>query len=210
MAWAGKNGPQPLGDSLRQLHVPILSAPRPIPSNLIPSSGPIAILPTDTVLAISCLDYLKKGLSDVEGIQLQLGKEKVTDETRGIVWMDHSPANITLLEQTLSKHKNIGWIQLPMAGINTYSDLAKRYPNKVWTSAKVSRAMRYAATPPTFFSQKWRADHAFPWVSVGCIFSTCSRACPDISIGATAISAHAYQSVELGKQVCFLLSTTRV
>ncbi|UZJ54535.1 hypothetical protein CBS101457_003855 [Exobasidium rhododendri] len=136
MAWAGKEGQKPFEGNLRQVHVPVLSAPKPVSSEMIPSAGPVAILPTDTVLAKTCMNYLKKGLSDVEGVQVQTGEKEMNDETRGIVWLDHSTGQMKLLENMLSKYKNIGWIQLPMAGINAYADLAKRYPKKIWTSAK--------------------------------------------------------------------------
>jgi hypothetical protein len=138
MAWSGKNDSMPIGDNPRRLHVPVLAPPKPVSSELIPRAGPIAILPTDVVLAKSSLEYIKNGLSGIKGLQIQTGEEQVNEETRGIVWLDHSPGQIKVLEGLLTKYKGIGWIQLPMAGINAYSELTKKHPDKVWTSAKVS------------------------------------------------------------------------
>ena len=135
--WSGKDDAKPIGDRVRAQHAPVLAPPKPVADELIPSPGPVAFLPTDVVLAKAALEYFKSQLSDLKGVQIQTGEAEINDETRGLVWLDHSPAKIQLLDDILAKHKKIGWIQLPMAGINAFATLAGKYHDRVWTSAKV-------------------------------------------------------------------------
>lgn len=119
-------------------HKTVLAPPKAIESSRIPKPGPIAIVPTDTFLAGAALNYIKKELSDIEGLELQIDQQQVNEETRGIIWLDNSPGQMNLLDNLLQKHKEISWVQLPMAGINAYASLLKKFPNIIWTSAKVS------------------------------------------------------------------------
>jgi hypothetical protein len=127
----------------RKNHIPVLAPAEQIEKDRIPSFGPIAIAPLDTAMAKSGLDYIVADLSDIEGIQLQKGADHINEDTRGIVWLDASGDQVNLLDELLTKYKNVGWIQLPMAGINKYSPLVEKYSHKVWTSAKVSNASSY-------------------------------------------------------------------
>lgn len=140
--WQGKGEPNAMDKSkIRKLHVPVAAPPKPIASDKIPSAGPIAFLPLDVTLAKAALDYMISEISGLEGVKCQKGQQEVNEETRGIVWLDVSTQNLSMLDEILSKYKKIGWVQLPMAGINAYSDLAKKYHDRVWTSAKVRDAL---------------------------------------------------------------------
>lgn len=122
----------------RKNHIPVLAPAEQIEKDRIPSYGPIALAPLDSNMAKSGLDYIVSDLSEIEGIQLQKGQDQINDDTRGLVWLDPSPAQVDLLEEILTKYKNVGWIQLPMAGINKYTPLVEKFSDRVWTSAKVS------------------------------------------------------------------------
>jgi phosphoglycerate dehydrogenase-like enzyme len=72
----------------------------------------------------------------LDKVQIQVGKDDINDQTRGLIWLDNSAQQKPLLEELLRKHDSIAWIQLPMAGVTAYADVIKKYKNKVWTSAK--------------------------------------------------------------------------
>ena len=88
-------------------------------------------------------------LSNIKDAKYQVGQESVNEETRGLIWLDSSPGQMSTLDDLLAAHKNIGWVQLPMAGINAYASLAEKYSDKVWTSAKVRRPIDESETDST-------------------------------------------------------------
>lgn len=99
---------------------------RPIP-------GPIAILPRPT-------DSFEDAVRAGGGIVTEL-----SEATRGIIWSSFHGADE--LAVVLAQHPAIGWVQLPMAGVDAFSEvmsaLAERKP-LVWTSAKGAYAQPVA------------------------------------------------------------------
>lgn len=110
--------------------------PDPVPKDKVPPAGAVALLPLDSGTAKAGLKNFKEALSSLKGIDLQVGPDSVNEKTRALVWLDNSAANIAMLEQILDTYPAIGWIQLPMAGINAYAGLVKKHSDKIWTSAK--------------------------------------------------------------------------
>lgn len=143
--WGGNA--QPVEKAGRKNHTPVLAPPEKIDMGMMPSFGPIAVAPLDTNIAISGVDYILSDLCEIKNIQLQKGKDEINSDTRGLVWMDSSASQIHLLEEILTEYKQLGWIQLPMAGINSYSSLIERFSDRLWTSAKVCSSTR----PPKDF-----------------------------------------------------------
>lgn len=133
--WAGSvtqvNRDQP------KQHVPVLAPAEKVSSDKIPEFGTIALLPFDHSLGQAGSKYIRAELEEIKGIKIQEGKEQVDDDIRAIIWLDPSPKNLSLLEELLEKYKKIGFIQLPMAGINAYGSLVEKYSDRLWTSAKV-------------------------------------------------------------------------
>ena len=58
------------------------------------------------------------------------------DATRGIVWTASSGAGE--LEAALDGHPDVGWVQLPWAGVDAFAGVLRRFAGdgRVWTSAK--------------------------------------------------------------------------
>ncbi|PWN32951.1 NAD(P)-binding protein [Meira miltonrushii] len=103
----------------------------------IPPFGAIALLPLDSATAKAGLQSFKDRIKkDAPNVKIQSGADEINEETRAIIWLDNSANQKDLLESTLAKHKQIGWIQLPMAGITAYAPLAQKYSDRTWTSAK--------------------------------------------------------------------------
>jgi phosphoglycerate dehydrogenase-like enzyme len=92
-------------------------ATRPIP-------GPIAILPESR-------EDLAAEIRSVGGTVGPLG-----GDTRGIVWL--SKPRAAELGGILADYPDVGWVQLPSAGVDGYADLfaAQRGALPIWTSAK--------------------------------------------------------------------------
>ncbi len=98
-----------------------------------PASGPIAILPQSTEFFA---DAVRLGGGTVGDL---------SDDTRGILWLSIRRAD--QLGEVLSNHPGIGWVQLPNAGVDAFSDvLARSVATKrlVWTSAKGAYAQPVA------------------------------------------------------------------
>ncbi|MCO5585468.1 hypothetical protein L7F22_039401 [Adiantum nelumboides] len=103
----------------------------------IPPFGALAFLPLDSATAKAGLQTFKDRLKkDAPEVKIQLGAEEIDQDTKAIIWLDNSASQKDLLESTLAKHKQIGWIQLPMAGITAYASLTQKYSDRTWTSAK--------------------------------------------------------------------------
>ena len=88
-----------------------------------PAPGPIAILPESTALFE---DAVAAGGGTVAALD---------GDTRGLIWLGgRDPRE---LAQTLTDHPGIGWVQLPMAGVDAYADVFAEHPVRpLWTSAK--------------------------------------------------------------------------
>ncbi|AMM22441.1 hydroxyacid dehydrogenase [Frondihabitans sp. PAMC 28766] len=77
-------------------------------------------------------DHIEKAIQDAGGM---LGP--VDDSTRGLMWLSHKA--IDELDHVLTDHPNIEWVQLPMAGVDMFASVMKKYadrPKPLWTSAK--------------------------------------------------------------------------
>lgn len=91
-------------------------------------AGPIAVLPTPNAAFEAAI---RDGGGEVAPL---------SDETRGVVWLNlDAPA----LARVLEEHPAIEWIQLPMAGIESFAALLEAQGDAelpLWTSAKGSFA----------------------------------------------------------------------
>ncbi|CAO1620388.1 unnamed protein product [Parajaminaea phylloscopi] len=105
---------------------------RAVDSSLIPRAGPIAIVAPES----SELEYYTKELTEkVPHIQIKAASK----ETSGVIWLDISgPPAAERLDKFLSEYPQVGWVQLPQAGINAFANVVKKHNKKVWTSAKGS------------------------------------------------------------------------
>lgn len=104
-------------DLLAGLAVPLAAEKRP-------EVGPIAVLPQPTEL-------ISEAIVAGGGIV-----EPLSADTRGIVWLAGSAAQ---LQQTLEEYPQIGWVQLPLAGVEKFASALAAHADgalPVWTSAK--------------------------------------------------------------------------
>ncbi len=88
-----------------------------------PTSGPVAILPDEAELHVSAV-------TGAGGTVTGLGPD-----TRGIVWLD--PRDPDGLAAALDRAPDVGWVQLPFAGVDAFADLIEAHGDRVlFTSAK--------------------------------------------------------------------------
>lgn len=112
---------------------PLAGTVTPLGEDRRPPAGPIAVLPTS--VTGSARDALEAAVRDAGGQVAEL-----SSDTAGIVWLG-GPASD--LENILSEHSAIGWVQFPMAGVEPYAPLFERFAGAdlpVFTSAKGSFA----------------------------------------------------------------------
>ncbi|GAA0995748.1 D-isomer specific 2-hydroxyacid dehydrogenase family protein [Subtercola frigoramans] len=104
----------------------------PLASDRRPTSGNIAILPKPGALFVDAVLAGGGQITDLDA------------ETRAIVWLTSSEPE--RLEQILTTHPAIQWVQLPWAGVDAFSGLLKRCdrPQLLWTSAKGAYAQPVA------------------------------------------------------------------
>lgn len=60
----------------------------------------------------------------------------LSDATRGVVWLTNDQ---DALDRVLTEHPGIGWVQLPLAGVDGFARILARHadsPRPIWTSAK--------------------------------------------------------------------------
>lgn len=96
-----------------------------LPESRRPAPGPIALLPQPEPL-------FEQAVLAAGGAVAEL-----TRETRGVVWLSSSGADE--LREVLAAHPQIGWVQLPWAGVDAFSALLRanaESSNVLWTSAK--------------------------------------------------------------------------
>jgi phosphoglycerate dehydrogenase-like enzyme len=114
-------------------HRAVVTKPaQPIPADRRPKPGPIAILPRfDDVFA----EAVRAGGGTVE---------ELSSKTRGLVWT--GLATIAELGEVLDANPGIGWVQLPLAGIDHFAPVFTKHDGKamVWTSAKGAYAQPVA------------------------------------------------------------------
>ncbi len=104
-------------------HRAVLAAPvEALPEDRTPESGPIAILPEPT-------DTLEAAVLAGGGTVAEL-----SGSTRGLVWRDFGRG--ADLAAVLDAHPSIGWVQLPLAGVERFARTLSDHPGVLWTSAK--------------------------------------------------------------------------
>ena len=102
----------------------------PIADELRPSVGPIAVLPDPDQFFV---DAVVGGGGDVAELSAQ---------TRGLIWL--SPKRVDPLAEVLDAHPGIQWVQLPLAGVDRFTDVIAARPHLLWTSAKGAYAQPVA------------------------------------------------------------------
>lgn len=105
---------------------PLADSATPVADDRRPEPGPIAILPSPT-------DLLTEAIVSGGGSVAPLSAE-----TRGLVWLGGSGEE---LESTLRDNPQLGWVQLPLAGVDRFRSAFSAQGDDVfplWTSAKGS------------------------------------------------------------------------
>ena len=105
---------------------PLADSATPVADDRRPEAGPIAILPDPT-------DLLTEAIISGGGSVAPLSAE-----TRGLVWLGGSGEK---LESTLRDNPQIGWVQLPLAGVDRFRSAFSAQGDEafpLWTSAKGS------------------------------------------------------------------------
>ena len=95
-----------------------------LPEGSRPTPGPIAVLPRPNPVFV---DAVLAGGGAVEPLNT---------ETRGIVWLSEKQADE--LRVILDANPQVGWVQLPWAGVDAFADILSDYSSgrPLWTSAK--------------------------------------------------------------------------
>lgn len=96
-----------------------------VPDDLRPEPGPIAVLPHPKPLFT---DAVRAAGGEVA---------ELSAETRGVIWLSSTGADE--LAEVLATHPQIGWVQLPWAGVDAFADLLRDNAHSgriLWTSAK--------------------------------------------------------------------------
>lgn len=97
----------------------------PIAVDRLPEPGPITILPSPRA---SIADAIVAAGGAVEPLSAA---------TRGLVWLGGPGADLSAV---LVAHPAIGWVQLPLAGVENYAEAFAGNSDLIWTSAKGSFA----------------------------------------------------------------------
>jgi phosphoglycerate dehydrogenase-like enzyme len=103
-----------------------------VPVGKRPRSGPIAILPHPA-------DIATWAVHAAGGVVAPL-----SPATRGLIWLSYGRTEE--LRTALADNPGIGWVQLPWAGVDAFSDLLAEQdrPGLLWTSAKGAYAQPVA------------------------------------------------------------------
>lgn len=109
---------------------PLAGTGRAVLSAQRPSPGPVTILPAD--IPPTMIDRIAAAVASAGG-----EVEALSQSTRALVWVGF---DVPALEALLASHPGIGWVQLPLAGVEQFSDIVARHPHLLWTSAKGSFA----------------------------------------------------------------------
>jgi phosphoglycerate dehydrogenase-like enzyme len=101
-----------------------------------PQSGPVAILPED---AAAASPLFAEAVAKAGGAVAPLSAD-----TRGIIWLSY--AHASQLGDVLDRNPQVGWIQLPWAGVDAFSDVLRthRRSDLLITSAKGAYAQPVA------------------------------------------------------------------
>lgn len=105
-----------------------------VPSDLIPpTTGSVAVIPDDDEDTAEFRQALQEQVPDLKIAPL-------SKDTTGVIWLDIAgPPAAERLDRALDQYPQVGWVQLPQAGINNFAQVVKKHNRKVWTSAKVRR-----------------------------------------------------------------------
>ncbi|GAA3864956.1 hypothetical protein GCM10022381_05940 [Leifsonia kafniensis] len=114
----------------------------PLPAGQRPTPGPIAVLANssgDAAEESSAAALFADAVTDAGGTLAPL-----SNDTRGLVWLSYSRSDE--LGEILAAHPQIGWVQLPWAGVDAFSGIlaARDRPGLIWTSAKGAYAQPVA------------------------------------------------------------------
>lgn len=108
-----------------ELRDPLKGTGAPRPSEERPAPGPIAILPNEA-------PHLVAAAEAAGGSVGPLGPD-----TAGLIWVH--PSDPAGLAAVLADHPDIGWVQLPWAGVDAFASVLAAHAGRalpVWTSAK--------------------------------------------------------------------------
>lgn len=103
---------------------PLIRDARPLPENRRPERGTIAVLPEPT-------PSIEHAIAEAGGTVAPLDSA-----TRAVIWLGGGSDE---LEAVLADHPSIGWVQLPLAGVERHARLLEAHrdrPFPLWTSAK--------------------------------------------------------------------------
>ncbi|MCU1514550.1 MAG: serA [Microbacteriaceae bacterium] len=101
-----------------------------VPQAQPPVPGPVAVLPEPQQQFVDAVHAGGGVVAPLSG------------ETRGIVWLDHRGEE--RLAAALDEHPNIGWVQLPWAGVDFFTEIMAAHSHLLWTSAKGAYAQPVA------------------------------------------------------------------
>lgn len=106
-------------------------AAEPIEKAHRPAAGPITIYPRAEPNFVAAVEA-----GGGELVELSAA-------TRGLVWLTYGDSR--MLDEMLREHPGIGWVQLPYAGVDAFTDvLEKHATGTLWTSAKGAYAQPVA------------------------------------------------------------------
>lgn len=108
-----------------ELRDPLKGTGSPLPADERPVPGPIAILPNEA-------PHLVAAVEAAGGVVAPLGPD-----TAGLIWVH--PSDSAGLATVLADHPDIGWVQLPWAGVDAFAPVLSAHAGQaipIWTSAK--------------------------------------------------------------------------
>lgn len=106
-------------------HRAVLTPSATVAAEHRPTPGPIAVGPEPAEHIVAAIEAGGGTLGPID------------DDTRGLVWLSHRA--IDELDEVLTTHPNIEWVQLPMAGVDMFAPIMAKYASSnrpLWTSAK--------------------------------------------------------------------------
>jgi phosphoglycerate dehydrogenase-like enzyme len=114
----------------------VADEPERDPSSWRPTPGPIAILPAGSAAASPVFAEAAEAAGGVVG--------PLSSATRGIIWLSYADAD--RLGDVLAENPQVGWVQLPWAGVDAFSGVLSRHrrDDLIVTSAKGAYAQPVA------------------------------------------------------------------
>jgi hypothetical protein len=124
-------------------HTAVLAPSSRVPPELTPAASgqaPLVVMPSAVCDAEARRETTRQLAADVEGAtgaSVLVGEAQLNNDVRGILWLDTGVKHLAILEDALTRFPGIGWVGVPMAGCGHYGPVMRRFPGKIWTSAKV-------------------------------------------------------------------------